>query len=54
MQASDLVPQRFEGTTARFEWTDPLPPDVTRYYYLRVRQADGHLGWSSPVWVSRD
>ncbi len=48
----ELVRQRFEGATARFEWTDPLPPDVTRYYYLRVRQADGHVGWSSPVWVS--
>jgi hypothetical protein len=48
----EIARQRFEGTTARFEWTDPRPPDGTRYYYLRAQQTDGHLGWSSPVWVS--
>ena len=48
----DLVRQRFEGTAARFDWTDTRPTGGTRYYYLRARQADGHLGWSSPVWVS--
>jgi hypothetical protein len=48
----EFAQQRFEGSAAHFEWTDPRPPDGTRYYYLRVRQADGHLGWSSPVWVS--
>ena len=21
------------------------------YYYLRVKQEDGHIGWSSPIWV---
>ncbi|MFT4552717.1 MAG: hypothetical protein ACI9S8_001343 [Chlamydiales bacterium] len=21
------------------------------YYYLRVKQADGHIAWSSPIWV---
>lgn len=25
------------------------PPFV--FYYLRVMQADGHLAWSSPIWV---
>jgi hypothetical protein len=48
----EVARQRFEGTAARFEWKDPRPPDGTRYYYLRARQTDGHLGWSSPVWVS--
>jgi len=48
----EFAQQRFEGTTARFKWTDPRPLEGTRYYYLRARQADGHLGWSSPVWVS--
>ncbi|HEX2583276.1 MAG TPA: DUF3604 domain-containing protein [Chlamydiales bacterium] len=23
------------------------------YYYLRVTQADGHIGWSSPLWVDQ-
>lgn len=25
------------------------PPFV--YYYLRITQVDGHIGWSSPIWV---
>ncbi len=28
---------------------DDRPPFV--YYYLRVMQEDGHIGWSSPIWV---
>lgn len=28
---------------------DKKPPFV--YYYLRVIQADGHMAWSSPIWV---
>ena len=34
-----------------FVYTDrdnPLPGD---YYYLRVRQIDGAVAWSSPFWV---
>ena len=26
-------------------------PDPVGYYYLRVRQRDGHHAWSSPVWI---
>lgn len=35
------------------EWTDPRPdaPLDDCYYYLRVRQTDGHCAWSSPIWV---
>jgi len=49
----EIARQHFPGTEARFEWTGPPPPNGTRYYYVRALQADGHLGWSSPVWVSR-
>ncbi|MGZ3733050.1 MAG: DUF3604 domain-containing protein, partial [Parachlamydiaceae bacterium] len=28
---------------------DKKPPFV--YYYLRVTQVDGHMAWSSPIWV---
>lgn len=28
---------------------DKTPPFA--YYYLRVTQADGHMAWSSPIWV---
>jgi len=48
----EFAQQRFEGSAAHFEWTDPRPLEGTRYYYLRAHQADGHLGWSSPVWVT--
>ena len=27
------------------------PPPRARYYYLRARQSDGHMGWTSPVWL---
>ncbi|MFH1322035.1 MAG: DUF3604 domain-containing protein [Bacteroidota bacterium] len=29
---------------------EPLPPGEY-YYYLRVKQVDGEMAWSSPVWV---
>ncbi|MCK4546204.1 MAG: DUF3604 domain-containing protein [Candidatus Eisenbacteria sp.] len=32
-------------------WTDEDPRTSETYYYLRVRQADGAVAWSSPVWV---
>lgn len=28
---------------------DERPPFV--YYYLKVTQKDGHIGWSSPIWI---
>ena len=30
--------------------TDPAPG--TRFYYVRLQQADGHVAWSSPIWVT--
>jgi hypothetical protein len=42
----------FDGDRASIEWSDPRPLGATRYYYLRAEQADGHVGWTSPVWVS--
>ena len=34
---------------AALQSPDQRPPFV--YYYLRVTQADGHLAWSSPIWI---
>jgi len=31
----------------------PLPQDKNTYYYLRLRQHDGHRAWLSPVWLDR-
>ncbi len=35
------------------EWVDERPgrPIHDAYYYLRVRQQDGHCAWGSPIWV---
>lgn len=35
----------------RLEWTPPALPPGLHYLYVRVRQADGHRAWSSPIWV---
>ncbi len=42
------------GTTAevRFTFQDTAPAKGSNCYYVRVEQADGHLAWSSPVWVN--
>lgn len=42
----------FDGDEATIAWREDDPPQRERYYYLRARQADGHIGWTSPVWVS--
>lgn len=34
-----------------FEYVDEGPKDQGDYYYVRVRQLDGGLAWSSPFWV---
>ena len=47
-----VVDRRFGGRSARAEWQLEFPGTGVRYDYLRARQGDGHLGWSSPVWVT--
>ncbi len=52
-----------DGDRASLTYTDPTPlaevpavseaaPNVV-FYYVRVRQADGNLAWSSPIWLGR-
>jgi hypothetical protein len=38
---------------ASFEYVDAVATAGESYYYVRVRQTDGQLAWSSPVWVTR-
>lgn len=48
--------QRIEGSDESFDgrWTDTAGAERdTDYYYVRVRQVDGELAWSSPIWVER-
>lgn len=35
------------------EWIDPRPdaPIDDCYYYVRVRQTNGHCAWSNPIWI---
>ena len=37
--------------TAGFEFTDDSPAPGINAYWIRVRQSDQHLAWSSPVYV---
>ena len=40
--------------TAEFTVTDEGGRDGVDWYYVRVRQANGQLVWSSPVWVEAE
>jgi len=42
-----------EGKVATFEYRDMNPLPGRSYYYVRVKQKDGELAWSSPVWITR-
>lgn len=43
-------PRRAEDNVS-IEWEDKTPLECPTYYYVRLRQADGEMAWSSPVWV---
>ncbi|MFZ5435472.1 MAG: CehA/McbA family metallohydrolase [Bacillota bacterium] len=36
------------------EADETIPPEKTCVYYVRVVQSDGHMAWSSPIWVRRE
>ncbi len=48
----DAQSWHFDGDRASLEWQDTRPLATDRYYYLRVHQGDGHMAWTSPVWIS--
>ena len=43
--------EEFSDLDAVIRWRDPAPPSGEHYYYLHVVQVDGHMAWSSPVWI---
>jgi hypothetical protein len=58
-----LHPFDVKGERIDFAWDDTQPlSQIAReprgegnpfvYYYLRVIQKDGHIAWSSPIWIS--
>ncbi|HUR59647.1 MAG TPA: DUF3604 domain-containing protein [Opitutaceae bacterium] len=39
-------------SSARIRWQDRQPKSARAdYYYVRVRQHNGHVAWASPIWV---
>jgi hypothetical protein len=43
-----------KGKAASFTFTDRSPLPGRSYYYVRVLQQDGEIGWSSPVWLGAE
>ena len=41
------------GDAVTFDYHDLAPSAGESYYYVRVEQTNGHVGWSSPIWVVR-
>ncbi|GAB4563945.1 MAG: hypothetical protein Kow0047_13270 [Anaerolineae bacterium] len=39
------------GYVAEFEHVDASPPPGRNVYRVRVHQRNGHIAWSSPIWV---
>jgi hypothetical protein len=44
--------KNINGVFAALLIEDPEPLEGTSRYYARVLQEDGHMAWSSPVWVT--
>ena len=40
-----------DGPEMMFTYTDTEVKSGEAYYYIRVQQQNGQLGWSSPIWV---
>jgi len=40
-----------DGPEMTFTYTDTEGRSGEAYYYIRVQQQNGQLGWSSPIWV---
>lgn len=53
--SESFIIQRLVGPaeySATLRWHDRRPTHQgTDFYYVRVRQHNGHLAWSSPIWV---
>lgn len=49
----DTIPVDGQQWDLQTTWTDARPgrPLTDVWYYLRLRQADGHCAWLSPFWV---
>ncbi|GMU70552.1 MAG: DUF3604 domain-containing protein [Burkholderiales bacterium] len=46
------LPEREAPRSLRVRFADPAPRSGTHAYWVRVRQSDGSLAWSSPIFVT--
>ncbi len=42
-----------DGPQMEFEFVEMELPPGEHYYYVRMQQEDGHVAWSSPIWVTK-
>lgn len=42
------------GSTAEFEYRPHCDEARVSFYHVRVRQCDGHVAWSSPIWIETE
>jgi hypothetical protein len=51
-QGTVIAQLSVDGPDLVTEWVDERPtrPVHDFYYYLRIRQQDGHCAWTSPIW----
>jgi hypothetical protein len=42
------------GSTAEFEYRPHRSEAEESFYHVRVRQRDGHVAWSSPIWIETE
>jgi len=43
--------RRGRGRSLEFEWARDAQPGMGQHFHLRVTQVDGHMAWSSPIWL---
>jgi hypothetical protein len=43
--------KKLNNLDASIIWRDPISPSGEHYYYMHIVQDDGHMAWSSPIWV---
>jgi len=41
----------YDGYHVEFRYVDENPKKGENYYYVRVRQLNGQIAWSSPIWM---
>jgi len=46
------LPRTMPAPGWRGTFEDPHPPSGPHAYWIRVRQADGHFAWSTPIFTT--